>query len=190
MDDRTPADPLTDNALFEALGRTLRVNPSPAFLPRVRARVAQEVPAQRWREYSPVLAALALVLLVGVALTINRPGMTATPPVLDARHVFDNVVALANSVRQDSRVASLGSSHRIVQPRIPTSPNVSISREESAAIARLLQQASRRPFTVVMQTDVVSQKTSSDAVADVIVIPVITIEPLESLATPEGGATE
>ena len=185
MDDWAHADSLRDDELVDALGRTLRVDPSPAFLPRVRMRVAQEVPAPRWRGYSPIVVAVALVLLVSVAITIDRRHMTPTANVLDESRVFDSVAEHATAVRQDSGASTLAPSGRVAQRMTPISPEVVISRDESAAIERLLQQGLKRPLTVSTDTRVVPASDNSAAADEILILP-IAIEPLDSPATSEG----
>ena len=64
--------------LERLLRRTLSVEPSPAFLPRVRQRIAEGPPPSRWLSGWVLTAAGAVAL--GVVAVALLPGTPASPP--------------------------------------------------------------------------------------------------------------
>jgi hypothetical protein len=93
-------DPMNDPALEREIERALAVDPSPEFLVRVRARIADEpAPASRgfgwlFAGVATVAAAAALVLAVRMVSPARPP---ATAPLLASRSIGSAVVVPAVS---------------------------------------------------------------------------------------------
>ena len=91
-------DPMNDAALEREIERALAVDPSPEFLVRVRARIADEpAPASRgfgwlFAGVATVAAAAALVLAVRMVSPARPP---ATAPLLASRSIGSAVVVPA-----------------------------------------------------------------------------------------------
>lgn len=71
MDLESSPGNLDDGVLDHQLRRALQVDPSPEFLARVRARVAEETPAGRWHGWS--LRTSAAVAMAGVIVSQPLP---------------------------------------------------------------------------------------------------------------------
>jgi hypothetical protein len=82
MDDQRHAAAVTDEAVGDEIARALAVDPSPEFLARVRAQIANEPHPRIWR-MSWMLSTFALVAAVVFAVTIDRragvPALVTAP---------------------------------------------------------------------------------------------------------------
>jgi hypothetical protein len=96
MHDPRDEGPLTDAALDRAIEQALAVDPSPAFVARVRHRVSSEKPLRRGRGwfFAGLAACSTPVLLLAVYLGL--PGSSSTPD--DAGRQLAADVAAAGSV--------------------------------------------------------------------------------------------
>ena len=83
MDGHGTRPPLTDAQLDRELESALGIEPSPAFIARVRTRIATEPPASSWRVVWSRWAAepLIVVAIVGVTLAIVVPRAMRDRPV-------------------------------------------------------------------------------------------------------------
>jgi hypothetical protein len=85
MNDPRRTEPLTDAALDREIRDALAIDPSPEFLPRVRARVADEPSPTAWHGAWPArvrwaLAASAVVAMLAAATVLrNRSEMPVSP---------------------------------------------------------------------------------------------------------------
>jgi cytochrome c556 len=78
--------PLTDGDIDRALATALAVEPSPAFLARVRVRIASEPEPSGWR-LSWVFAGGACTIAIAVAVTVMQMNHPAFSPALASRAV-------------------------------------------------------------------------------------------------------
>lgn len=78
MDGTGPRQQLTDSALDRELTETLRIDPSPEFLARVRTRVAAEPARPAWRL---VVEPLAPFAIAGIVLALVVPKLMRDTPV-------------------------------------------------------------------------------------------------------------
>jgi hypothetical protein len=128
MDTERPDTQIEPDALDQAIQAALNVDPSPEFLARVRARIADERPARPWTmTVLPVLAAAAtLAILALVANTSRRPPpepvVAATVPVAEPR---DHGV----EPRAEATVSGSSQSTAIAEAA-PTAPKVQEPRPE------------------------------------------------------------
>ena len=172
---------MTDEVLDRELAALLSVEPSPAFVARVRMRVAsQERTRVSWVNARWLAVAVALALAVGAAVAM-RTGQSRHVDATQAR--AGDQAAVVPSNEQDPRV---------VMPTAPPSPHpapeVLISPSESRVVERLLIAA--------RGTTVVPGGNSSDEADAVLLppmsidIPPITLEPLAAVAEIETGGVQ
>jgi hypothetical protein len=81
MDVLRPADTVSDQALDRDIGQALAVDPSPEFLPRVRAAIAEQATPSPWRFgwMLPAVTAAALTIVFVVTMW-NRTVMPEAGP--------------------------------------------------------------------------------------------------------------
>lgn len=159
-------DPIND--LDRELMATMQVEPSPGFAPRVRARIASEAAAPRWR-----VPRLALVC-GGVALAVLAVKLMSAPQasIASARATVLTHHQLALVVPLRPAVASL-SARTVVRPetRMMTA-RVFVSRSEMLALRGL--------FAGVMVAP------PAAAIADELSIPTLAVDAIDLPAIPEG----
>ena len=96
----TQVAPVSDDALDRAITHLLAVDPSPEFLPTVRAHLHAEPAPAAWRfRWLPVAGTLALAALV-LVVAVSRP----TPSVTDAPTERSSTATRADTVAQPSVV--------------------------------------------------------------------------------------
>ena len=73
-------DPLNDADIDRVLASALAVEPSPAFLARVRMRIASEPEPSAWWLPSMFAAACGSAIAVAIAITVTNPDQTSLRP--------------------------------------------------------------------------------------------------------------
>jgi hypothetical protein len=159
-------DPMND--LERDLMAAMRVEPSPEFLPRVRARIESEAGASRWR--MPRLAwAAGGAALVALAARLMVPSPASLPDghtTLLPHHDLVLIVPLRTG-------APSISPRSVVRPVVQVmATDVLVSRSEMLALQRLFSGAIVAP-------------PASDVPVEV-VIPPITVDAITLRAIPEG----
>jgi hypothetical protein len=141
---------MPDDELDARLRAALHVEPSPEFLPRVRARLQSESPAPRVGWLVPALAALAAV--VALALWIARPATEPQAPrVAHAPASTLTPTTLAVSPVPSVPLAQVSapvSRPRPVLPPSPAEPEVLVPAGQEEAALRFFAalQADERPI--------------------------------------------
>ena len=194
-------DPVKDAALEREIERALAVDPSPEFLVRVRARIADErVPASRgfgwlFAGVATVAAAATLVLAVRMVFPARQP---APAPLLASRSIGSAVVvpsvspAIAGPAEaghyvpkggrrddQSQNVVSGFSRTSVGASRTSTSPSPEplFDAHETTALQRLIADVrdARVDLAPLLKEGPMPLPSNQD-----LVIPPIVIEPLEA----------
>jgi hypothetical protein len=176
---------LSDGMLEKEVEAVLGVDPSPEFLPQVRARIATERAHDQWLpswQWTAVGVAVAAVTIL--ALWVARdPGATQRE---------DQLVSAPHASRVENRAANresrvpgpvaVPSVRKVRAPRPPavTAPEVLISQDEAAALRQLFAAINDRRFETSVLPELASSLKPPDPIADIVLEP-ITISPLASL---------
>ena len=173
---------LSDEALEREIEAALGVDPSPEFLPRVRARIANERIDEGWLwgaswRWVGAAAVVMAVAIIGVwtlrdpvpaprAVRIMPPAETTTLPIEPVRPERPPVAAarVPKAVRTTA-----------VQPF-----EVVISQEEAAALRQLFTAIGNRRIETSVLPDLQSALKPPDPIEEIVVEP-ITISPLAAL---------
>jgi hypothetical protein len=177
-----PGDALSDAALDRELERAFAIDPSPEFMARVRAQLADE-PARTWRAYlSWPFAAAAAAAIVAAAIAVQMSNRSAvsppaapaqaarsTAPVVPARPAIRRRVS---SERQPRVAPAVAAARGAAEPAALLDPR------ETQALRRLIDGV--RTGRVELRPNVrASAQTVMELppVTDIVIAP-ITIEPL------------
>ena len=176
---------LSDEALEREIEAALGVDPSPEFLPRVRARIASEPVRDSWMWSTSwrvgAVAVVSAVALIGV-WTLRGPAsvpaprqVRSAPPVETARPSIEP--ASPEPVRAPV-VRTVSPAQR---PPVVAQPEVLISQEEAAAWNRLFAAIGSRRIETSALPDLQSALKPPNPIEEIVVEP-ITISPLAALA--------
>jgi hypothetical protein len=178
-------DPVKDAALEREIERTLAVDPSPEFLVRVRARIADE-PAPASRGFGWLFAGVAATAVAAtvVALVMLRPEPRAEPAIglLMSRALPSSVVVptvspgLAREPRTTHGERTANDARRTTHPERQRSEPLFDARE-TTALQRLIADVrdARVDLAPLLQKGPMPLPSNED-----LVIPPIVIEPLET----------
>lgn len=198
MDAPGPGRPMTDSAVEREIQTMLAVDPSPAFLPRLRGRIADEPrPAAWWMSWRlPAAAGAAALIIVGVRIPTPRQGQQAAA-LLPSRPLSNALVMRATSdgrvmpirvvrvgIRGDgARSAAREVAEHARAARTPD-PEVLLDPRESAALRALIVgvRSGTVSFEPIVRASLVS--TADPPPLDDIAIPAISIDPLAEGARP------
>jgi hypothetical protein len=145
---------LSDEALEREIEAALGVDPSPEFLPRVRARIASERVRDGWVWWRLAAAAASVAALTFVSFWIVRAPAPASPEATVATVTPGTPVASAphlSAPEQEPRVVAVRTS-RNVEPRqrtAVTAPEVVVSNDEAVALRRLVVAIANRQVKAV-----------------------------------------
>jgi hypothetical protein len=188
-------EPMTDAELDREIAAAVNAEPSPAFVARVRQRVAQESERPVWSLSWSLGAACALAFAVVAAMIFrNHPGAQPQPIVLpiDSRPVA--AVAELQADRRSGRFAAstvrrvplLRSSSDPVRPKPDTTddgPATLIDLREANALRALFAAASVGRIGVMPLSTITADTGSELTQPAEIVVPPLSIQPL----APEAG---
>ena len=191
MDGRRPAEGVTDSALAREIEAALAVDPSPEFVAKVRARVANEAaPASWWQLRWPVLASVitAAVVVFSTAALLWGP---STPEQVTARRGND-IALTAPPVNAEVGGEPTRTPRVRVAPTTtprpssgPRQPDVLISADEQRAFAMLVAAVQEGRFQRAVAASGNATDTP-DTPMDITVAPLV-IEPLPQIARLEGA---
>lgn len=179
--ERTGPTAANDAAFDREIESILAVEPSPEFLARVRARVAEEPVAVSWRlpwRVGLVAAAVGAIAVIVVWPYRDRQQQSPAPltPVIERE---TPLVAAAPAASQVTPVEELRQPRRHPAPR-PTKPASAeelvpvVAQEDARAFEALLAALRDRNVRLVFD----DESTESALAASTLAIPPITIEPL------------
>jgi hypothetical protein len=196
MDPLNPANSVNDDILTRDLERALAVDPSPEFVARVRARIAEEPspasPPFGWLFAGVAIAAVAAAVVLAVFVdSPARQTAPATAPLLASRSITSSIVVPdvgpAKAGPHEDRGLREGAGPRTPSfvgsgfsrtYTMPGEPAILIDAREMMALQRLI--AGVRDARVDL-TPLLKEATAAPMVLqpiDGLVIPPITIEPL------------
>lgn len=178
-------------AEFDALlRRTLAVEPSPEFLPRVRERVSEEGRPSRWTApwlFAATAAAATLALAIGVAWLPGAPAVTPAPPAAPA----PVVAASARPVPPPPAIPRAASPRpRTIPARpvraaheSPAAPVVIVDQRQRAALGLFLRMAQQGtlPEETLAQTMPMPNQPIEEQIVP------IAVEPVAVSPIPVGG---
>ena len=190
MDGRT--DPLNDAALEQQVEALLSVEPSPDFVARARARVAEESMSGGWRWQWPIAAAVTATAIV-VAFAMRPPTETASSliaPVREASVTRQAPPAPPVAVRapEDSarvpprRDADRGARQRVATP-VARLPEVVIPENEKRGFELFLEELRDEKNAAVIAEAASGRTTPGPPWLD---IQPMTIEPLHEVSVHQG----
>jgi hypothetical protein len=193
MDDERRAA-VTDDAITREIERALQVKPGPAFVAEVRSRVARESVTSDWKRHWMVLAtSAALVVTIAAGWAVSWFRMTPGPELIPRPMPSTSTAVAEPSPRvtpleptptpPPQRLASTNTRRAPRQQTAPPRAHVLISQSEAAALRRFLDEATRRPLSIVVEGPGSADLMPTAFGNAEIVIPPIVIEPLETSST-------
>ena len=184
---------LTDEAIAREIERALDVTPGPAFLVEVRARVAQDSSTSHWKRHWMVLATSAVVLTIAAGWAVSWFRMTPGPELIPRPLPSTSTAVTEPSPRvtpltptptpPPQRLASTTTRPASRQQTASPRADILISQAEAAALRRFLDEATRRPLSIVVEAPGSAHLMPTAFGNAEIVIPPIVIEPLETSST-------
>ena len=180
---------LTDEALEWEIEAALGVDPSPEFLPNVRARIANERMREGWLALGPwrwtsVVAGVMVVVVAGL-WSMRGPASTrevarvVTPPVAEPPPSALDVVAAAPEQARPV-VVPVVRTVRPPRPAVVAQLEIVISPDESAALRQLFVAINDRRIETKSLPDLTAALKPPDPIEEIALEP-ITISPLASL---------
>jgi hypothetical protein len=194
---------LSDTALEKELEAALGVDPSPEFLPRVRARIASERVGETWVPFWPwrwagAAAAVALVAVAGLwmlrepvpapletrvadapKVQVSQPGAEAvSQPAPEAGSTAFGVTPAAEADRSSPVEAPRAA--RSSRPPGIMEAEVLISEDEAAALKQLFAAIGERRLETSALPDLASALQPPEPIEDIVLEP-ISISPLAPL---------
>ena len=187
---------LTDETLEKDIEAALGVDPSPEFLPRIRARIANERMQEgwfsseswRWARVAAVVTAVAVIAVWTLRDPSRAPreAHTDTPPVESTTLRVDSALpapALTASSAESPKPVSAPVARAVRSTRTPAvvaRPEVVISRDEAVALRQLIVAIAARQ---VQATDIPQLGAESAPLPQMeeIVLEPIKLSPLDGL---------
>jgi hypothetical protein len=185
------ARPGADTDLDAEISALFVVEPSPHFVSRARARVADEArhPSRVWRWWFVPASAIA-VTAIAVAVWPERPRETNIPP-LPTRSVGAPVATtiLVESPASIARAVSSSTTVVVIDEGAKPGFEVIVDPAESAALRRLVARAGAplQPRTAVVSAPATDPEIANDAIE---ILAIADVQPIsiEPLALDEGVA--
>jgi hypothetical protein len=186
---------LSDETLEREIEAALGVDPSPGFLPRVRARIANERPQEgwfgstswRWASAGAIVAAVAIIGVWTLRDPVPEPREARiTPPVDTTTPSIESERPAPGPVASPAKAPKVANAPRIVTVRATQHEEVAapfevvISPEESTALRRLFAAINNHRIETQALPDLQSALKPPDPIEDIVLEP-ITISPLAAL---------
>jgi len=188
MDTKRSHGPIEPDALDRAIQAALNVDPSPEFLARVRARVAEERPARPWTvTFIPVAAAAAtLAVLAFFAVnTSRRPLPEPTRPTTAPGPAVVSGSTASTVVREPALPAVTAPPGRQAAPE-PRRAAVAPRLSNEARGLQALVDTINRGSVIVVGDDVRSSGQRPIEIRDIeiapLAIPAISVDPIAPVA--------
>ena len=179
---------LSDDALEKEIEAALGVDPSPEFLPRLRARIASErlneggVWPGLWR-WAGAGVAVAAVVIAALWMSASVPApreahLTTIPPVEPARRVPEVVASSAESPKP-ARVSGVRTVRSTRQP-VEAHPEVVISPNEAMALRQLVAAIAARQVEATDIPQLAAESAPLPPIEEIVLEP-IKLSPLDGL---------
>jgi len=184
MDTERPHAEVGPDALDRAIQTALNIEPSPEFLARVRARIAEERPPRRWTAaIVPVAVAAVLAILVLFAVnTSRRPVSEPARPATAPREALVSGSAAPTAVREPAAPTPVRRSRIEPSRRAAAAPRLT----DEARGLQLLVDTINRGSVIVVADDGQSSAQQANEIRRVevapLTIPSISVEPIPPVA--------
>ena len=187
---------LTDETLEKDIEAALGVDPSPGFLPRVRARIANERmqdgwfwSASRWARVAAVVTAVAFIAVWTLrdpsrpsrpAHVVDTPPVESTPPPVDS--ALPAPALVASSVESSKPVsAPVARAERSTRnPAVVARPEVLVSLDEAAALRQLIGAIAARQVEAMDIPRLAAESAPLPMIEEIVLEP-IKLSPLDGL---------
>jgi hypothetical protein len=186
---------LSDEVLEREIDAALGVDPSPEFLPRIRARIARERVNEGWEwsvawRWASAALAVAAVAIIGLWVSSNsvpapREVQTVNAPQDTGSGTEDSGLGLRAANTESSATPApvrvpVARNTRISRAAREAPPEVVISQDEAAALRELFAAIKTRRFETSALPDLAAALKPPDPIEDIVVEPII-ISPLAPL---------
>jgi len=188
---------LTGETLEKDIEAALGVDPSPGFLPRVRARIANErmqdgwfwSASWRWARVAAVVTAVAVIAVWTLrdpsraprpAHVVNTPPVESTPPPVDS--ALPAPALVASSVESSKPVsAPVARAERSTRnPAVVARPEVLVSLDEAAALRQLIGAIAARQVEAMDIPRLAAESAPLPMIEEIVLEP-IKLSPLDGL---------
>jgi hypothetical protein len=178
---------LSDEALEKEIEAALGVDPSPEFLPRIRARIASEHVDEGWLSsglwrWAGAAVAVAVVAILGLWVSSGPAPAPRDAQIANAPRIEPPAPAIVASSPESAAPVVAPVVREVRQRRRPIQARseVVISQEEAAALRTLFTAISNRRLEPSQLPDLAAALKPPDPIEDIVVEP-ITIVPLAPL---------
>jgi len=188
---------LTDETLEKDIEAALGVDPSPEFLPRIRARIANERMQEGWFSsvswrWAGAVAVVSAVAIVGLwtlrepAPALREASVTTAPPVettlppTDAAGPAPALVASSAEAPGPASAPAARAARATQRPPVVAPLDVVIAPDEAAALKQLFAAISVRRIETSVLPDLQSALKPPTPIEEIVLDP-ITISPLAAL---------
>jgi len=188
---------LTDETLEKDIEAALGVDPSPGFLPRIRARIANEriqegwfwSASWRWARVAAVVTAVAVIAvwtLRDPSRAPRQPHVVDTPPVESTPPPVDSALpapALVASSAESSKPVSapVARAERSTRhPAVVARPEVLVSLDEAAALRQLIGAIAARQVEAMDIPRLAAESAPLPMIEEIVLEP-IELRPLDGL---------
>ena len=188
---------LTDETLEKDIEAALGVDPSPEFLPRIRARIANERMQEgwfssvswRWAQVAAVVTAVAVIAVWTLRdpsrapreahITDTSPVESSTPPVEPALAAPALTASSAES-RKPVSVPVVRTVRSTRTPAVVARPEVVISRDEAVALRQLIVAIAARQVQAADIPQLAAESAPLPTIEEIVLEP-IELSPLVGL---------
>ena len=177
---------LSDEALEREIEAALGVEPSPEFLPKVRARIANERVRDGWVwSWRLAAAAASVAALTFAGLWIVRAPAPKSPEATVATVTPETPIAPAphlSAPAQEPRVVAVRTSRNVLPRQRPvlTAPEVVVSDDEAVALRQLVVAIANRQVKAVDIPELGVESVPLPALEEIVLEP-IKLSPLSGL---------
>ena len=174
---------LSDDALEREIEAALGVDPSPEFLPRVRARIANERMREGWMSLTPWRSAGAVVVVAMVVVagvwSLREPA-TAPREARIAPPIESTAPAIEPTRPAPVTAPVVRAVHTTPRPEVVTPFEVVIAPDEAMALRQLFTAIGNRRLEAAALPDLQSALRPPAPIEEIVLEP-ITISPLAAL---------
>jgi hypothetical protein len=185
---------VTDETLEKDIEAALGVDPSPGFLPRIRARIANEriqegwfwSASWRWARVAAVVTAVAVIAvwtLRDPSRAPRQPHVVDTPPVESTPPPVDSALpapALVASSAESSKPVSapVARAERSTRhPAVVARPEVLVSLDEAAALRQLIGAIAARQVEAMDIPRLAAESAPLPMIEEIVLEPIETAPP-------------
>ena len=188
---------LTDETLEKDIEAALGVDPSPGFLPRIRARIANERMQEgwfwsaswRWARVAAVVTAVAVIAVWTLrdpsraprqAHVVDTPPVESTPPPVDSALPAPALVASSAESSKPVSAPVARAEHSTRNPAVVARPEVLVSLDEAAALRQLIGAIAARQVEAMDIPRLAAESAPLPMIEEIVLEP-IKLSPLDGL---------